>query len=110
MVKMPRHRNKSYCTGMVITVTRYTVAQRKACLMSSGLLGGIDSLSCISYFLGGQEGKCTASKEKGMGNILVYWEGKQDVVPRTGKIRKVGRWDGVKGLEGLDQAGSLALD
>lgn len=98
---MPRHRNKSYYTGMVITVPRYTVAQREECVMFSELLEGVDSLRCISYFLGGQEGNGTSSREKGMCNSrdlehLVYlgrvsrmWFLEQEIQ---------GKW-GVSGME-----------
>lgn len=77
----------------------------------------MDSFSCISYFLGAQEGK-HFQQEKGhmqlhrnLEHPSVFGEGKQNVIPRAERIKGAGVGWSWKGLQGLDQRGlMMALD
>lgn len=60
----------------------------------------MDSFSCISYFLGAQEGK-HFQQEKGhmqlhrnLEHPSVFGEGKQNVIPRAERIKMGQEWSG----------------
>ena len=85
--------------------------------MFSGLLGRGDRISCVSHFLGGQQGKGTSEKRAWaiaqIRKILVYLGRVSEprVVPRAGRMRRaVGVGWSWKGLQGLHQGGLTPLD